>query len=192
MQDGVKDHKKGGITSPLTRKMTWRMISILIGVDILLILLHSGGYYLRLFPPGSLIWSMFLLNSIVLLSMGIIAKLYTIVAAFMPAVIIIFLLLYLNQAIDDAHYKAIRSPIGNEAIVVKYAVTTLGESIYSYEFYQTMLGGLLLKELSSYNYMDHGTYDSAEDVLGMNDPMWRDRKHLVFRTASGELILWLK
>lgn len=192
MQNVVKDHKKGGITSLLTRKMTWRLISILIGADILLILLHSGGYFLRLFPPGSLIWSMFLLNSIVLLSIGIITRLYTIVAAFMPAVIIIFLLLYLNQAIDDAHYKTIRSPIGNEAVVVKYVVTTLGESIYSYDFYQLVLGGLLLKKLSSYNYMDHGTYDSAEDVLGMNEPTWKDKKHLIFHTASGDHILMLK
>lgn len=92
MQDVDQDHKKGGITSLFTRKMTWSLISILIGVDILFILLHNEGYYLRLFPPDSLIWSVFLLNSIVLLSMGIIARLYTIVAAFMPAVIIIFLL----------------------------------------------------------------------------------------------------
>lgn len=192
MQDVEQDHDKGGTPSPLTRKMTWRLVSILIGIDVLLIVLHSGGYYLRLFPPDSLVLSMFIFNSIVLLSMGIIAKIYTIVAAFVPGVIIVFLILYFSHAIVDEHYTTIRSPIGNEAVVIKYSVTTLGESIYSYDFYQSLLGGLLLKDLGSYYYMDHGSYDSAEDVLGMNDPTWKDRKHLVFRTASGEHTLRLK
>ncbi|WP_211746850.1 hypothetical protein [Paenibacillus sp. Marseille-Q4541] len=74
---------------------------------------------------------------------------------------------------------------------MKYTVTTLGESIYSYDFYQSLLGGLLLKELSRYSYMDHGTYDSAEDVIGMDDLEWKDKNHLVFHTPSGDLNLKL-
>ena len=124
--------------------------------------------------------------------MGIIAKIYTIVAAFVPGVIIVFLILYFSHAINDEHYTTIHSPIGNEAVVIKYSATSLGETMYSYDFYQSMLGGLLLKEMNSYNFMDHGTYDSAEDVLGMNDPTWKDRKHLIFHTASGEHTLRLK
>ncbi|MEF3356132.1 hypothetical protein PV403_23775 [Paenibacillus sp. GYB006] len=195
IQDIEQDHKTEteGTSSPLTRKVTYTIISILIGIDVLLIALHSMGYYLRLFPPDSLVLSMFIFNSIVLLSMGIIAKIYTIVAAFVPGVIIVFLILYFSHAIDDAHYKTIHSPIGNEAVVIKYSATSLGETMYSYDFYQSMLGGLLLKELNNrYSYMDFRRYDSAEDVLGMNDPTWKDRKHLIFHTASGEHTLRLK
>lgn len=193
MQDIDIDHKTEGTSYPMTRKGTCKIISILLGIDVMLIVLHSMGYYLRLFPPDSLVLSMFIFNSIVLLSMGIIAKIYTIVAAFVPGVIIVFLILYFSHAINDEHYTTIHSPIGNEAVVVLYSATSLGETMYSYDFYQSMLGGLLLKELNNrYSYMDFRQYDSAEDVLGMNDPPWKDKKHLIFHTASGEHALRLK
>ena len=46
IQDIEQDHKTEteGTSSPLTRKVTYTIISILIGIDVLLIALHSMGY----------------------------------------------------------------------------------------------------------------------------------------------------
>ncbi|MGO4789165.1 hypothetical protein AB4124_17260 [Paenibacillus sp. 2KB_20] len=80
------------------------------------------------------------------------------------------------------------SPKGTETLIIKHRVATLGESHYSYEFYQKSFPFLMKKlpeEDVGITVYDHDSHPNAERTLGFDRPVWLNEKEVVFESKDG-------
>lgn len=92
----------------------------------------------------------------------------------------------------DWHYTEVVSPQGTETLIIKYRIASLGESHYSYEFYQKS-PSILMKKLP-FDDMAFTLFNgnqSAKEALGVDHPNWLSEKVVSFGTAVGEKMIIL-
>lgn len=112
----------------------------------------------------------------------------------LPAFILLFLLIanHFGFVIMDWHYTEVVSPKGTETLIIKYRIASLGESHYSYEFYQKSSSILMKKHI--YDDMGFTLFignQSAKEALGIDHPNWLSEKVVSFGSAIGEKMIIL-
>lgn len=83
-------------------------------------------------------------------------------------------------------YTEVVSPKGTETLIIKYRQATLGESHYSYEFYQKSYSILMKKHIyDDMEFIIFGRHLNARQALGIDDANWLNEKAVIFETADG-------
>ena len=90
----------------------------------------------------------------------------------------------------DYSYKKIDSPHNLQSLVIEYRHFSLGETTYMYNFYKTKFGfiGKHLDEQSVKIIVqgtEHPVGVGAEDILGINNPIWITKDIVRFQTWKG-------
>lgn len=181
---------------PATNKNRALMcLSLLLLTDIALFLLHLNNYYLRpLFKPPE--FFLLLYNVVFFVIILILLKrIYTlIISGFFLAIFLLFALIY--YSLSEYKYEYFQSPKETQTLIVKYSMVSMGEYSYTYEFYKKSLFGLLMKKMKGQEYQDQilnfEDYQTAEQVLGMDDPEWLSEKEIIFHTLAGDKKIKIK
>ncbi|BCG58585.1 hypothetical protein [Paenibacillus sp. URB8-2] len=123
---------------PVHKRKALYLFGFLLISDIVLYLLQRLGYYLMpyLSPPGFYI---LLYHVILIVVILLLLKKVILTAVTSPFLLIILGMGLFLFSFMEWKYAYLQSPGHKETLVVKYRVATLGESTYSYEFYQQTL-----------------------------------------------------
>ncbi|WP_075980129.1 hypothetical protein [Bacillus massilinigeriensis] len=159
-------------------------------MDLVLIIMHLTGYFILVLKPTGYVIP-FAINIIVL---SIICfrnsskkKFMVYIGLFLciPIMLIHSFMVWLA----DYSYIKVDSPHNQQSLVIEYRHFSLGETTYFYHFYKTKFGfiGKFLDE-QSFNIIVQGTEHpgfSAEDILGINNPIWITKDIVRFQTWKG-------
>jgi RNase P/RNase MRP subunit p29 len=170
-------------------KIKWAL-TLLVLMDLVLIFMHLTGYFILVLKPTGYVIP-FAINIIVL---SIIyfrnsskKKLMVYIGLFLciPIMLIHGFMVWLA----DYSYIKVDSPHNQQSLVIEYRHFSLGETTYFYHFYKTKFGfiGKFLDE-QSFNIIVQGTEHpgfSAEDILGINNPIWITKDIVRFQTWKG-------
>lgn len=166
---------------------------LLISNILLLSTLQMFGYVPYLESAGFYI---ILINGILVFMIFIHLKKKLIHILLIPLFILTLVTYFLWNATMDYHYSYVKSPNQTETLIVKYRVTTLGESSYSFDFYQKAFLGLFMKKLEGQDYFTliqaSGDYTPPREVLGTEYAKWINEKEILFNTVTGEKKVFLK
>ncbi|MDU1847494.1 MAG: hypothetical protein E6778_18355 [Niallia nealsonii] len=170
-------------------KTKW-ILAFLVAMDITLIIMYLTGYYfIFLLPTGYII--PITLNILVLSIFGFrssrIRSFWVIIGLMVSIPILLLHALMVLLAEND--YTIIDSPDNMQSLVIEHRHFTLGETIYSYQFYKTKFGlvGKYLDDQSiriMVNFYDGGGMED-ENALGWKNAQWIMKDIVRFSTFDG-------
>ena len=175
------------------KMMLATVLGMLVVLDVGYVVLSKQGYHIALLLRTGPIYPI-LFNLAVLTACVLAAK------RRWPLIVIGFFLvpvlfyMWINPG-RDHRYTHLESPRKTQGIIVEHWRATLGESRYSYRFYQIVhgTGGLLVKHLEDQNmaFIVRGVYD-ADQILGTDRPRWEHEKKVTFSSIEGDKRLLLE
>ncbi|MGG3311097.1 hypothetical protein ABER23_27220 [Paenibacillus lautus] len=173
------------VETSVSKKYVLLLLMLSLIVDSTLLLVSLKQYYLIFDTSG---WNSFIVFNIVVLTLMLLISKKKII--WLPIVILFFLLIGYRIAFlfMEWEYDYVDSPKGTETLIIKHRVATLGESHYSYEFYQKSFPFLMKKlpeEDVGITVYDHDSHPNAERTLGFDRPVWLNEKEVIFESKDG-------
>ncbi|MBT2258359.1 hypothetical protein [Priestia megaterium] len=92
-------------------------------------------------------------------------------------------------------FDSVSSPLGNEKVYIEHRNFSLGETSYSYNFFQ-IKGSIFMKELVDQNQLlvtRNNPPGGANDIkmLGLDVPHWKNKKEVSFNSRQGTITIHL-
>ncbi|MEC1718690.1 hypothetical protein [Schinkia azotoformans] len=171
-------------------KVKWLLI--LIGLmDLGLIIMHLTGYFFLFLKPTGYVIPL-VINIIVLDAICFLYSSNKKIRFFIGLILCVPIMLIhaFTVWLADYSYTKIDSPHNQQPLVIEHRHFTLGETTYFYNFYKTKFGfiGKFLDE-QSVEIMVQGTEHpvgfGAEDILGINNPLWLTKDIVRFQSWKG-------
>lgn len=178
--------------SETSKKILLFLLLLTLLVDATLLLLDINQYQLVFDVSG---WRFSIIFNIVMLALMLLISRKRII--WLPLIILILTLFVyrIGFLFMEWEYDVVDSPKGTETLLIKYRVATLGESHFSYEFYQ-MSSPFLMKKLTDQDVgfivYDRVSYSDAKEVLGFDRPDWLNEKVVIFESQNGPKKIRLK
>lgn len=171
------------------------IVIILIAFDLFFLILAANHYSFVVLGSASFLF-VITVNLILLLILAIEKKINR-------GLILIFSFLGLGFLVVQSvlfvltptTFDSISSPSGSEKIYIEHHNFSLGETSYSYNFYQRK-GNIFMKELVNQSQLlvtrdnpPGGTNDIK--TLGIDMPHWRNEKEVSFNSKQGPITIYL-
>ena len=166
--------------------------------DLFFLVLTVNHYYLISLGSVSHLFVM-VINLILLLLWAIFKKLKgsLIFLCFSVSFAVILFQTFL-YTLTPKKYDAITSPLGIEKLYIAHSNFSLGETSYSYSFYQRKRY-IFMKELVDQNKhfvtRDNPPGDDADmdiKMLGLDAPHWKNEKEVSFNSRQGTITIYLE
>jgi hypothetical protein len=167
-----------------------KMLLLLSGMDLLLVIMHLGGYFFLFLKPTGYIIPLvmnFLVLAVVAYRSPRLRKGWTIagMAVILPVLLVHSFIILLW----DYSYTKVDSPWNKQSVVIEYRHFSLGETTYEYDFYQTRFG-LVGKHLDDQyiKMVIQGTQhpgQDAEGILGVESAEWITESTIRFPAWQG-------
>ncbi|MDN4865876.1 hypothetical protein [Priestia megaterium] len=166
--------------------------------DLFFLVLSVNHYYLIFLGSVSHLFVM-VINLIFLVLWAILRKLKgsLIFLCFFVGIAVILFQVFL-YTLTPKTYDSITSPLGIEKLYIAHSNFSLGETSYSYNFYQRK-GYIFMKELVDQNKhlvtRDNPPGDTADmdiKMLGLDAPHWKNEKEVSFNSRQGTITIYLE
>lgn len=156
--------------------------------DMSVYILGTKGYYFTfLKPTGNLIPTVLTIVSLLLLTCILKIKIYWIITGGVVSLLFLGTEFLENFGIEYS-YEHIKPPTGKETLIIEYRNFKLGETDHFYNFYRKTDFPNVIKKLNKemVSIMTRRSNDSALEVLGVNNAVWKKGKGVTFKSKYAE------